>query len=120
MKTYFIKTNHEVFIDKFNEGELDFVNAYNIEAKVKAESVENAIQEYFDKHLYYDFNMNHAYVPHQEEETEEKNTLHYSVLVDVDNNKASGQEVEEWKEDKLTLYSNNIFLKIYELNEVEI
>ena len=120
MKTYFIKTNHEVFIDKFNEGELDFVNAYNIEAKVKAENPENAIAEYFDKHLYYDFNMNNAHVPHQEEEIEEKNTLHYSVLVDVDNNKASGQEVEEWKEDKLTLYSNNIFLTIYELNAVKI
>jgi hypothetical protein len=120
MKTYLIKTIHEVFIDKFNEGELDFVNAYNLEAQVKAENPENAIAEYFKNQLYYDFNMNHAYVPHQEEETEEKNTLHYSVLVDNDNNQASGYDVESWKEDKLTLYSNNIFLSIYELNEVKI
>ena len=120
MKTYFIKTNHEVFIDKFNEGELDFVNSYTQKAQIKAENPESAIAKYFDKHLYYDFNMNFAYVPHQEEETEEKNTLHYSVLVNEDNNKASEQEVEEWKEDKLTLYSNNIFLTIYELNAVKI
>ena len=120
MKTYFIKTIHEVFIDKFNEGELDYVNGYTQEAKVKAENPESAIQQYFDKHLYYDFNMNCAYLPHEEEETEEKNTLHYSVLVDVNNNKASGQDVEAWKQDKLTLYSNNIFLTIYELNAVEI
>ena len=120
MKTYKIETTHKVFIDKFNEGELDFVNAYSLSGEVKAENPENAIVEYFKNQLYYDFNMNNAYVPHQEEETEEKNTLHYSVLVDVDNNQANGQEVEEWKEDKLTLYSNNIFLTIYELNAVKI
>ncbi len=120
MKMYFIKTNHEVFIDKFKEGELDYVNGYNIEAKVEAENPENAIKKYFNNHLYYDFNMNSVYIPHKEEETEEKNTLHYSVLVDVDNNEASGQEVEEWKQEKTQLYSNNIFLTIYELNEVEI
>ena len=120
MKTYFIKTNHEVFIDKFNEGELDYVNGYTQEAQIKAENPESAIAEYFDKHLYYDFNMNCAYIPHQEEETETKNTLHYSVLVDNDNNQASEREVEGWKEDKITLYSNNIFLEIYELNAVEV
>ena len=70
--------------------------------------------------MYYDFNMNCAYIPHQEEETETKNTLHYSVLVDNDNNQASEREVEGWKEDKITLYSNNIFLEIYELNAVEV
>ena len=120
MKTYKIETTHEVFIDKFNEGELDFVNAYSLSSEVKAENPESAIAEYFDKHLYYDFNMNYAYVPHQEEETETKNTLHYSVLVDNDNNQASEYEVESWKEDKLTLYSNNIFLTIFELVEVTI
>ena len=120
MKTYKIKTAHEVFIDKFNEGELDFVNAYSLSGEVKAENPENAIAEYFKNQLYYDFNMNHAYVPHQEEEMEIKNTLHYSVLVDNDNNQASAYDVESWKEDKLTLYSNNIFLTIFELVEVTI
>ena len=120
MKTYFIKTNHEVFIDKFNEGELDFVNAYNIEAKIKAENPREAIKKYFENELYYKFDFENTYIPHAEEETEEKNTLHYTVLVDVDNSEASVQEVEEWKEDKLTLYSNNIFLTIYELNAVEV
>ena len=120
MKTYFIKTNHEVFIDKFNEGELDFVNSYSIEAKVKAENPREAIKKYFENELYYKFDFESAYIPHEEEETEEKNTLHYSVLVDVDNSEASKKEVEEWKEDKLTLYSNNIFLTIYELNAVEV
>ena len=97
MKTYKIETTHEVFIDKFNEGELDFVNAYSLSGEVKAENPENAIVEYFKNQLYYDFNMNNAYVPHQEEETETKNTLHYSVLVDNDNNQASGYDVESWK-----------------------
>ena len=120
MKTYKIETTHEVFIDKFNEGELDFVNAYSLSGEVKAENPENAIVEYFKNQLYYDFNMNNAYVPHQEEDTETKNTLHYSVLVDNDNNQASGYDVESWKEDKLTLYSNNIFLTIFELVEVTI
>ena len=120
MKTYFIKTNHEVHIDKFKEGKLDFVNSYNIEAKVKAENPREAIKKYFENELYYEFDFEYAYIPHEEEETEEKNTLHYSVLVDNDNNEASKNEVEAWKEDKLTLYSNNIFLTIYELNAVEV
>ena len=120
MKTYKIKTTHEVFIDKFNEGELDFVNAYSLSGEVKAENPENAIVKYFKNQLYYYFDMNFAYVPHQKEETETKNTLHYSVLVDNNDNQASKKEVEEWKEDKLTLYSNNIFLTIYELNAVEV
>ena len=120
MKTYFIKTNHEVFIDKFNEGELDFVNAYNIEANIKAENPREAIKKYFENELYYKFDFESAYIPHEEEETEEKNTLHYTVLVDNDNNEASKKEVEEWKEDKLTLYSNNIFLTIFELNAVDV
>ena len=120
MKTYFIKTIHEVFIDKFNEGELDFVNAYNIEAKIQAENPREAIKKYFENELYYKFDFESAYIPHEEEETEEKNNLHYSVLVDNDNNEASKSEVEAWKQNKLKLYSNNIFLSIYELNEVEI
>ena len=116
MKTYKIETTHEVFINKFNEGELDFVNAYSLSGEVKAENPENAIVEYFKNQLYYDFDMNNAYVPHQEE----KNTLHYSVLVDNDNDQANEYDVESWKEDKLNLYSNNIFLTIFELVEVTI
>ena len=122
MKTYKIETIHEVFIDKFNEGELDFVNAYSLSSEVKAENPENAIVEYFKNQLYYDFDMNFAYVPHQEEETETKNTLHYSVLVDNDNNQASGYNVESWKEDKLTLscimeFDNNANLINSEIKE---
>lgn len=120
MKTYKIKTTHEVFIDKFNEGELDYVNGYTQEAKVEAENPREAIKKYFQNELYYKFDFESAYISHEEEETEEKNILQYTVLVDADNNQASEYKVESWKEDKLTLYLNNIFLTIFELVEVTI
>ena len=70
--------------------------------------------------LYYDFDIEHAYIPHKEDESERKNVLHYSVLVDGQNDKATESQIEYWKEDKMNLYSNNIHIIINELIEVEI
>jgi alkyl hydroperoxide reductase subunit AhpC len=70
--------------------------------------------------LYYDFDIEHAHIPHKEDESESKNVLNYSVLVDVDNHQASNYDVLSWKEGNLKLYSNNMYIIIKELIEVTI
>ena len=120
MKTYSIKTGHDIYIDSYNEGEGKHVNYYDIKAEVKAENPTQAIEKYFEDTLYYNFNMNLAYIAHEEDEDQPVNVLHYSVLVDEENAEASVEEVELWKEGKKVLYSNNIYLSIYELVEVKI
>ena len=52
MKTYIIKTNHEIEIDTYNEGLISYVNSYNLKSEIKAENPRDAIQKYFDEHLY--------------------------------------------------------------------
>lgn len=120
MKTYKINTEHIIYVDSYEEGELNQVNAYSLDKEVKADSPKQAIEKYYEDFLYYSFSWGGALLPHEEEETEEKNTLHYSVLVDEENCEASETEVNEWKQEEKVLYSNNIFLTIHELKEVEI
>ena len=115
MKTYSIKTGHDIYIDSYNEGEGKQVNFYTLEGEVKADNPTQAIEQFFETTLYYNFNMANAYI-----DDEIKNILHYSVLVDEENVEASKNEIELWKEGKKVLYSNNISLYIYELVEVKI
>jgi hypothetical protein len=39
----------------------------------------------------------------------------YSVLCDVENSEATENQKTTWKNDKLTLYANNMTLYVYEL-----
>jgi hypothetical protein len=115
MKKYIISTIHRVFVDSYNEGEQEYANGYDIKSNVNAENVREAIEKYFESTLYYKFNFKDAYI-----DDENKNTLHYSVLVDDENNEASEEEIALWREEKKRLYSNNIILTVSELIEVEI
>ena len=120
MKTYKINTEHIIYVDSYEQGELNQVNAYSLDKEIKAESPKQAIEKYFKDFLYYSFSWAGAVLPHEEEETEEKNILHYSVLVDEENCEASETEVNDWKQEEKVLYHNDIFLTIHELKEVEI
>jgi hypothetical protein len=120
MRRFYISSNHDVFVDDYNQGELENVNWYNLDSIISADNINEAIQKYFNDKLYYSFDIDHAYIPHTEDESVPKNVLHYSVLVDVDNSQASENEIELWKEDKLKLYVDNIQLIINELVEVTI
>ena len=120
MRTFQIISNHDVYVDNYEQGELKNVNWYKLDSIVSANNPKEAIQKYFNDVLYYDFDIKHAYIPHKEDESERKNVLHYSVLVDEQNYKATESQIEYWKEDKMNLYSNNIYIIINELIEVEI
>jgi len=117
MKTYIIKTNHTIEIDTYNYGLTNYVNSYSLKSEIKAETPREAIQKYFNEYLYYNFDINLSYILHEEEENEATNVLFYDVLTDEENNEADEKQTELWKEDKLTLYNNHIYLKIF-LNQI--
>jgi hypothetical protein len=119
MKTYIINSEHLIFLDSYENGETEQLNFYTQKDTVKANTPREAIQLYFEKTLCYSFNFENAYIyiPQEEEKKEieyKGNTLLYSILVDADNCEASESEINQWKEDKKLLYSNNIYLTIFE------
>jgi len=120
MRRFQIVSNHDIYVDDYNKGELDNVNWFKMDSIISANDTNEAIQKYFNDVLYYSFNIDGAYIPHTEDDSVSKNILHYSVLVDVDNNEASENEIELWKESKLKLYVDNIHITIHELIEVTI
>lgn len=121
MKKFIISSTHEIFKDSYTDGETDYINGYSLKSKIiNSETTKEAIQKYFEDELYYKFNFDDAYIGHKEDIDASKNTLHYSVLVDAEDNEASETEIDLWKQGKLELYANNIFLTINELIEATI
>jgi hypothetical protein len=122
MNQYKITTHHNVYVDSYEQGEGEYANGYTLGKTIVAENPRDAIQKYFEEHLYYKFEFINAYIHHEEEEdeTEYKNTLNYSVLVDEESEEATNEQIELWKERKKVLYSNNISLFIEQLIPVTI
>ena len=120
MKTYNIKTRHDIYIDNYKEGQGEHANFFDMEDKIIAETPRQAIEKYFEDILYYSFSFENANIAHEEDEDEPKNTLNYSVLVNEDNSEANEMQKKEWKKNKIKLYSNNIHLTITQLIEVTI
>ena len=110
MKRFFISSTHEVFVDDYNEGELNNVNDYNLNSFINAEDPRQAIEKYFDTVLGYDFSF--------ELSDFEDGYLNYSVLVDEDDLQATETEKVFWRNGKKTLYCNNIRLKVGELIKI--
>ena len=115
MKAFKICSAHDVYIDDYEQGELDRVNGYTVTNEVEANDVWEAIEKYFETTLYYNFKKEYA-----SKSDEVENELHYSVLVDVENLEASEKQIEDWKQNKQKLYSNNITITVYEIIETVI
>ena len=115
MKTFKIRSAHDIYIDDYEHGELDRVNGYTLTNEVEANDVWEAIEKYFETTLYYDFKKDNA-----SKSDEVENELHYSVLVDVENLEASENQIEKWKQGKEELYSSNITITVYEIIETSL
>ena len=115
MKTFKIHSAHDIYIDDYEQGELDRVNGYTLTNEVKANDAWEAIEKYFETTLYYDFKKDNA-----SKSDEVENELHYSVLVDVENLEANERQIEKWKQGKEKLYSNNITIAVYEIIETSL
>ncbi len=113
-KQFLIKSTHDVYIDSFNNGELNMVNNYYLESVIFAENYKKAIEKYFSDFLYYEFNFENSQI------CDDGNYLYYCVLCDVENSEATKKDVELWKKEKLTLYSNNISLECNEITRINL
>lgn len=120
MRTYIIESEHDIYIDSYEDGEGEQVSSYTLKSEVRAETPKEAIEKYFDAVLCLSFDFEKAAIAHKEDENEPKNKLWYSSLVDDDNVEASPKEIIEWQEGKMMLYTNNITLYIHQLTEVEL
>lgn len=114
MKTFKINNHVEVYKDSFENGEGDHVSGWQHSATVAAETPMAAIQNFFDKELYFSFNEENAnvYV-----EDNGKNVLFYSTLVDQDNCEVSqtSGDYENFKNGKIDLFVAHSRITIFEL-----
>ena len=111
LKNYRVASEHLVYEDDFNKGELEQVNCYFENQVVSATSPLEAIENYFE-HLGYDYNIEQAWIDGE--------FLDYSVLVDNDNLPANEVEIEEWKSGELKLYANNIRVSVEKMELVDL
>lgn len=112
MKTYYITTEHTIYKDNFIEGEQEQVNFFKNKQLITASDPRTAIKQYFENFLYYDIDFSSAEI--------DNNILHYSVQGNNDNEVPSVREVELWKEGEIDLFSDNIYLELFEVTECEI
>lgn len=112
-KQFLISTSHDVYVDDYNEGELDHVNSYGLESKIKADTWQQAVNKYFEEVLYLSLGIESC-------EVEEFNIFITTCLVNELNLHPSDYEVKQWEEGKKELYSNTIRIKVYEINEVNL
>jgi|LakMenEpi03Aug12_release.lakeMendotaPanAssembly.Ray.scaffolds.fasta_scaffold1854133_1 hypothetical protein len=112
MKTYKITTEHNVFIDNYENGEGKSVNFYILTSECKALTVQDAIINHFNNTVYLPFDIQYADID------KEQNLIFYCNLVNVDNEDPTEHELEEWKKGKIELYSNHIVISAQELTKV--
>ena len=112
MNEYLIRSYHTVSEDSYNDGELDYVNGYELSYFIKATDPSNAIQQYIERKLYYKFN------PKFIDTSSDDISIYYNVLVDIDNAEATESEYELWKQGKLKLYNDCIRLEVYNVSIV--
>ena len=113
MNEYLIRSYHSINEDSYNDGELDYVNGYELSSFIKADNPPNAIQQYIENKLYYKFNSRAFW-----EDDEQDHIGYYNVLVDEDNGEATDSEYELWKKGKIKLYTDNIRIEVYMITPV--
>lgn len=110
MNTFRISSLHNVYEDSYSEGELNFVNSWSQNMIVKAETVLDAVKQYYAKELFMDFNLNHVII--------EMDTIDDSRLVNEDNQVPSERERDEWEAGRKTLYTEQITIRVQKLEDV--
>lgn len=116
MKRYQISSYHEVHEDNYEEGELDQVNSYEIGPwTIKADTPMEAIAKYYNSYLPREFKPEYAML-----DDERANTIYDSSLEDEAGLEPSEDELVEWREGRMKLYSNNATIFVHELVEVDL
>jgi hypothetical protein len=112
LKKYYIESTHDINIDSYEKGELNNVNYYKMDSIILAENEKLAIEKYSSKILGFDIDFDNLDID------DETGNIWGNILVDKDNIQASIEQVEKWKLDKITLYSDIFNIRIYELSQL--
>jgi len=114
LNTYKVTSIHDVYVDSFENGEENFTNGYELSSEIDAANWQDAIKKYFNDYLFFKIDLAYGYID------DENNTFHYSNLVNVDDIEASEDELKKWKENKLTLYSNNTVITVDQIIKINL
>ena len=112
MNKYFIESFHEIFIDSYEQGELEQVNYFKCEKIIQADSPINALRKYYEQETARDFSIKNIDIDDE--------LIYDSFLVDVDNYIATEKQIQKWKNNEIQLYSENVTFHIYKLETVKI
>ena len=112
MNNYKIFSFHSIAEDDYKQGELKTIKDYSLTEIVQAETVKEAIIEYFKSVIHYDFDFKHA-----EHDSE---FLYHSTLVDSEQIEATKEEMEKWKQGRLKLYANSYSISVEQLISVDL
>ena len=113
IKEYLLKYSCDVYEDDYLEGEGKHVNYWSDTYNCSGlETPEEAIEALFKHRLWYNYNPEHRCVY--------DGVVHYSVMVDVNNEEASVNELVEWKQGKTKLWVNNICIEVFCVEPVEL
>jgi hypothetical protein len=76
-----------------------------VESTIKANTPREAIEKYFERDLYYKFNIDFATIEIDE-------ILHYSVLVDHENTEANEKQIESWKVKDVPIFQGGAIMNV--------
>lgn len=107
---YVITSMHDIFIDDYDQGELEHVNYYTLESKHE-ELNNEAIAEHLAQ-LGFSFDAENMY--------KDEDRVYYSWLVNSENIEASECERQQWMKNKIKLYSDNATITFKQLIDVMI
>jgi hypothetical protein len=122
-KKYEICSNHDVYEDSYEEGELNAVNTYDMRETIYAEDPMKAIEKYFGTVLNRSIDVAAGAVAAVMDcglIDEDGRTFYYSYAENKYGEEPSEEETASWKEGKTILYSNNVSITISELVPVDL
>ena len=113
IKEYLLKYICVVYEDDYLDGEGKHVNYWSDTYNCSGlETPEEAIEALFKHRLWYNYNPEHRCVY--------DGVAHYSVMVDVNNEEASVNELVEWKQGKTKLWVNDISIEVFCVEPVKL
>jgi hypothetical protein len=116
MKQFYFKVSATIYKYKYNEGQGDQVNFWQLQEHIKAENLTLAIEKLFETKLYFSYKKEHAQI--QDCDDSINNLLEYSNLVDENN--CEILESDKKHQDYKVVYGCDLSIEIFELNAVDL
>jgi len=113
-KKYYISAQHDVYLDDYERGELENVNAFQIDHFSEEEKAFDAVRDYMENVVCVD---EYTYKEYEGDNREgnDKFEIVANVLVDENNCPATKGDIKEWKEGKRKLYTVHIYIELFKL-----